>query len=162
MPPKNEKIIPPFSATPIIPGLWLGDSQDALSFFLLKEKQIDIIINCTPDDPFIAGDTEIIKKRIPINDDTKHYYQINEKLYTYLDAITSFIFSQLNLGKKIFIYCHSGRQTAPAIVSAYFMRYGKVDKQQAINYVRMKRPKAFRPAINFNHALEKYEKQLKS
>ena len=38
----------------IIPGLWLGNYKSALDKSFLKAKGISIIINCTPNKPFIT------------------------------------------------------------------------------------------------------------
>jgi len=55
----------------IITGLWLGNYKCALDKSFLKAKDISVIINCTPNKPFITemeNDDDIETYRIPVND----------------------------------------------------------------------------------------------
>ena len=56
------------SVNEIIPGLWLGNSKAALDINFLKQNKIDLIINCTPNIPFISNNINIETYRIPVND----------------------------------------------------------------------------------------------
>ena len=146
----------PFEAMEIIPGLWVGGMDDAASYFFIKEKQIDIIINCTTDINFIVGELNLEKKRLSIEDE----YQDNEKLLKNLEHLVDYIYKSLNRGKNVLVHSKFGKQRAPAIVAAYFIKYGKVDMHQAIKYVRMKIPTAFNPSINFEYALNQFHKNI--
>lgn len=148
--------IKPFNAMEIVPGLWVGDMDDAASYFFIKEKAIDIIINCTTDISFIVGELNLEKKRLSIEDD----YKDNEKLLKNLEYLVDYIYRGINKNKNILVHSKFGKQRAPAVVVAYFIKYGKVDMNQAIKYIRMKIPTAFSPGINFEYALNQFSKNM--
>ena len=166
MPKSNSKNlskypkVPLFNAIEIIPGLWLGDKNDANSYFFLKEKSIKIIINCTTDVSFIVGELKIEKKRLSI-EDCISYYKDNEKMYNSFDNITSYIYKCLNNNENVLVHSVLGKQRAPTIISAYLIRYARVTKEQSIKYIRSKSPGAFRPKDNFNISLEKWAHDMK-
>jgi protein-tyrosine phosphatase len=145
-----------FSAMEIIPGLWIGDMDDAASYFFIKEKKIDIIINCTTDISFIVGELNLEKKRLSVEDS----YADNEKLYKNMEYLVDYIYNALNKNKNILVHSKFGKQRAPTIVAGYFIKYGKVDMHQAIKYIRMKVPTAFVPSVNFEYALNQFSKTM--
>lgn len=53
---------------------------------------------------------------------------------------TSMIKKSLDDGKKIYIHCRNGHGRAPTMVSAYFIKYEKLEPEEAIEKIRKKRP----------------------
>lgn len=150
---------PRYSAIEILPGLWLGDKNDAHSYFFLKEKKIQVIINCTDKVEFIPGELHIEKKRLAISDNPT--YHDNKKMYKNLDHIVHYLYQSLNQNINILVHCDDGSQRGPTIIAAYFIRYAKVSADQAIRYVRTKYPRAFRYNVDYGYALEQFYKDIK-
>ena len=142
--------------TEILPGLWIGDQNDSQSYLFIKEKNIHIIINCTPDIPFLVGEHNLEKKRISLQDSP----QDNQKMYQNLEYLTYFIYRTLNKNQNIFIHSVKCEQRAPTIVAAYFIRYGKVNANQAIKYIQSKSPQTFRPFPTFDYSLHQFAKDM--
>lgn len=136
----------------IIPGLWLGNESDSQSYFLIKEKNIHVIINCTANLPFLMGEEHLEKKRFSILDSP----QENHKMYQNLEYMTHFINRSLNKNHNILIHSEKGYQRAPTLIAAYFIRYGKVNANMAIKYIQNKLPSAFRPQATFDFALGQF------
>ena len=140
----------------IIPGLWIGNQFDSESYFFIKEKKIQIIINCTPNLPFLVGEHNMEKKRFSIRDTP----QDNEKMYQNLEYLTHFIYRSLNKNQNILIHSINGQQRAPTLGAAYFIRYGRVNANQAIKYIQSKLPLAFRPQPVFDYALHQFTNDI--
>ena len=142
----------------IFPDLWIGDLSTAMNTKFLSEKKIEFIINCGKDLEFNEKYKIVDNLRIPIDDND--LLDSNLTLYDLLDEIVTKIHTILSQGKAVFIYCYAGTQQSVAIVVAYIMKYGHVSIKTAIGYVRSKHPKAFRPSINFEPCLQKYEHKI--
>ena len=54
----------------------------------------------------------------------------------------------------------AGRQRSCAIVAAYLMRYHNYHIDDAIHYIKTKRPYAFFISVNFKHALLSFKQTL--
>ena len=148
-----------FNAIEIIPNLWLGNQDDALSYFFLHEKNIQVIINCTPNSPFIQGEFHIEKKRLNIQNSSS--YHDNKKIYENFDYIVEYIYQSLNQNRAVLIHDFDGRQSAPTIIVAYFIHYARVKVPQAIQYLKTKDPNTFLPKPNFEYAMEQYAKDMR-
>ena len=133
----------------IIPGLYLGNYQSSYKQNLEKNK-IDIVINANKDLPFYSDKTKNI--RIDIDDDLSMSSII--RMVYYLKHILPFINHQLRNKKRILIHCYAGMQRSAVIVAGYLIKYRNYNIDEAIEYIRGKRPIAFRPGVNFLHSLE--------
>jgi len=148
-----------FSAIEIIPNLWLGNQDDAQSYFFLQEKKIQIVINCTPNSPFIQGEFSIEKKRLNISNSSS--YHDNKKMYENFDYIVEYMYHALNQNRSILVHDFDGQQRAPTIIVAYLIHYARVSAEQAMQYLKTKAIHAFYPKANFGYALEQYDKDMK-
>ena len=63
-------------------------------------------------------------------------------------------------GDHIYIHCHAGMQRSACVVAAYLIRYYKMTPQEAVYFIRSKRPIAFTPFINFQKSLDNYHNSL--
>ena len=119
------------SVNQIIPNLWLGNYHSALDTNFLLENNIDFIINCTPNMPFIQDElqkNELQKNdleklsnietfRIPVND------SLLEKdiilMEQYFKIIIPLLLRKYTIEKKnILIHCYAGKQRSAIIVAA--------------------------------------------
>jgi hypothetical protein len=147
--------------TEIIPGLWLGNQDDSQLYFFMKEKKIQILLNCTIDVDFptvfniLDNKGMIEKKRFSIRD----IYEDNNKMYENLESLVDFINQALNKNQNILVYSTKGQQRAPTVIAGYFIKYGRVNGNQAIKYIQSKRPNTFKPQCTFEYTLHEYSKK---
>jgi protein-tyrosine phosphatase len=154
-------------ADEIIPNLWLGNYRSALDTAFLEKNNINIVINCTQNKPFInqvnvnlQEDTrlDIETYRIPVND------SLLEKdflaMQGYFKIIIPLLLRKYTIEKKnILVHCHMGKQRSAIVVAALLKvlldyNYIQLDnvpkniekKKQfdyICNYIVLKRPQAF-------------------
>jgi hypothetical protein len=143
------------NVTEIIPNLWVGDIDAALSLDFIKRNKISCIVNCTDSCPFIdEGLIRVKKIRIPIRDNGRDT-EI-QKMYSVLDKAVTHIYGLLRK-HRILVHCLAGRQRSVAIILAFLMKYAGFTLQEAIDSVRKKKAKI---GINFSQALVQYQMDL--
>jgi protein-tyrosine phosphatase len=157
------------SAHLIIPRLWLGDCDAAADISFITENNIDVIVNCTPDLPFVTSDLETY--RIPVYDS-----QLEKDILLMQEyfSITLPILTRAYLqNKTIFIHCYAGKQRSGILVAA-FLKYlldrgviqlntvkssnPKTQFEQISNYIQSKRPQVFTYGyrVNFKRTYERF------
>ena len=148
--------------TCILPNLYLGDIDDAASKWTITSLNIDLIVNCTNHEKqyfkTVRDPKRIHYYRIPINDDCKD--KTMKRMITLLPDAVAKIRESLNQNLNVLIHCYRGVQRSATIVTAYLMKYNDMTMQQAVAFVKEKRPIAFTPEINFESSLESYQKSL--
>lgn len=143
------------SVTEIIPGLWLGDEKSFNDKKFIERAGIRFIINCSKD--LAENGFGIDNIRISVDDRPSISHMAdNDIMSGALDSTVEYIHKSLMMGKSVLVHCKAGRQRSACIVAAYLMKYGEVDIDKAVYYVRTKRPIAFDPNVNFLPALKKY------
>lgn len=162
--------------------LFLGNAKAALNLDFLVDNNINVIINCSVDIPYIYEilDPEYLCKenknycglrnletfRIPVYDSNlSHDIYLMEQ---YLPKVLPFILEKLLKEKKnVLIHCFAGAQRSAAVVAAllYVLKdcenkseSRKRCMKDVIKYIRKCRPLAFRYgfSINFRESLENY------
>ena len=139
-------------ANEILTNLWLGDIKDSKHIEFINN--IDVIINCTKDIPFINKKKKCL--RVNVEDNLKKIEIIN--LYKYLDSITKVINNYLKSNLKIFVHCYAGKQRSATVICAYLIKYLKIPYVEAKELLISKRKHVFTPLTNFTGALELFEK----
>jgi protein-tyrosine phosphatase len=129
----------------------------------LHDKKIKVIINCTKDIDFF-DDPEFInikKIRIPVDDrPSVSYVEDNTTMYYNIYEIINKIHEYIINETSVLVHCQAGKQRSAAVIAGYYIMYGKVDVNTAVNYIRTKRPKCFQPKNNFQMALDKFYNYL--
>ena len=143
----------------ILPGLWLGDKASSHNTDFLSAKKIQCIINCTLDLPFI-NDKNIVKKRIPVNDDLS--YESNEVMIKFLNNTIDLIQRNLLQNINTLVHCYAGKQRSATVIACYLLKYGRIKRESVYDLIRTKRPEAFMPGVNFEYAITSFIKKLKS
>jgi len=137
----------------IIPFLFLGNKK-ALE---LHNTNFSMIINCTPDIPF--PDTCKKSIRLSIKDDPfecqKLYQLIKET--NVLEVIHNHVINNQNT----LVHCFMGAQRSCAIVACYLIKYYDLTPNEAIKYIKTKRPIAFFGQVNFYNTIEPVHKDRK-
>ena len=117
-------------------------------------ENIKCIINCTYDLPFI-NDNNIVKKRIPVNDDLS--YEANICMLKYIKNIINLIHNNLLNNINTLVHCYAGKQRSATVILLYLMKYAKLNKEICIKLIQTKRPDAFTPGINFDYAITNFK-----
>lgn len=128
----------------VAPRLFLGNVEDA------RQQRFGVVVNATPDFPFYGSPTFTL--RVPVMDNGLE----NEALAPYLDGATAFIRDHLGQRRNVLVHCAMGRQRSAAIVAAYLMRERGMRVDDAVAFVRARRPEAFFGGVNFRPSLDAY------
>lgn len=157
------------SVDQIIPRLWLGNYKAALNNNFISQNKIDLIINCTPNIPFINNINNNSKDletfRIPV------YDSLLEKdiilMEQYFKIIIPLLLRKYTIEKKnILIHCHAGKQRSAILTAALlkvlldhnYINIKEIPKQiskykqfiNIFNYMLSKRPKVFSYGLRIN------------
>ncbi|XP_041353965.1 uncharacterized protein LOC121371839 [Gigantopelta aegis] len=140
--------------TRILPFLYLGSQQDALSQEITQINGINYILNvsitCTKP-PFIQDGHFL---RIPVNDN------YSEKLLPFFYQAFQFIDMVREANGCVMVHCLAGISRSPTLAIAYIMKHMNMSSDDAYRYVKEKRP-TISPNFNFLGQLLEFEKQLK-
>ena len=152
-----NEIIPDPNPSEIYPNLYLGEIYHSNDKIFLDEKNIKHILTLH-ENPCIASsnpDFSHIKfKHIRISD--RHYVNIIQ----YFNECIEFIKSAHTKGENVYVHCAMGISRSVSIVIAYIMNTQNKTFQDALNYVRSRRPQAD-PNFGFCCQLMQYEQELK-
>lgn len=143
----------------VIPHLFLGNFLNAKNEDFLKEYKIEYIVNCTDSEPFHDYILEENKLRVPVKD-SKESDNIIEFI-SYINSAVEFIHKAIKLKKNVYVHCHYGLMRSPTVIIAYLMKYEKMNKSMAIDWVKNKRPGSFSSLYNFDSVINNYEEYLK-
>ena len=159
--------------------IWLGNFHSALDFNFLKHNNINVIINCTKEIPFIYDILDntplhLETVRIPLYDtpDIKD----NKMLYNHLKKTIEFInLKFFNEHKNILIHCAAGKSRSASVLAGFLfyniinshnITYDKykytISNSQIMNnvikHIIKRRPCAFYygKKFNFKNALQSY------
>ena len=135
----------------IIKNIYISDKHHVPLF----NTDYDLIVNCTPDIPFPFIHNSII--RIPVYD---HPSQ-NKKMHDLIkeNQVLETIHSHLWKGQKMLVHCHAGIQRSCAVVACYLVKYHGLKSDEAIEYIKKRRPIAFVNGVNFRETIETIEKE---
>lgn len=152
---KMSDLINGFVADPaneILPGLWLGNRKAALDDQWIAEKNIKCVFNCTKDIPFLH---QIQRKyRVPVDDNLQKEEIRNMELWSY--EIVYKMSLEYRTGEPILVHCAAGMQRSAACIAMFLIATKNMNVEEAIEYIRERRPIAFRPWVNFRPAIESF------
>ena len=158
--------------------IWLGNYYSALNFNFLKNNNINVVINCTKEIPFIYEMLDIPLHletvRIPLHDTSN--IEDNTILYTHLEKIIEFInLKFFKQHKNILIHCAAGKSRSASVLAGFLfyniinshnITYDKykytISNSQIMNnvikHIIKRRPCAFYygKKFNFKNALQSY------
>ena len=130
----------------IIDNIYLGNAYNAANYEILKEMDIDCIINITNNIPNYYEDYfEYITYRIKDN----NHHSIKEFL------IDSFNFINRNKNKKILVHCYAGSSRSASIVLYYLIKNYNMTFDDANTFLKEKRS-----IVNINTTFIKDIKEL--
>ena len=79
-------------------------------------------------------------------------------MYNCFDRITNIIHDKLTQNKRTLVFCYQGVSRSATMVAAYLIKYHSMNKNQAIQFIRNRRPWSLSADIIFDDALNKWEK----
>jgi protein-tyrosine phosphatase len=127
----------------IVQHLYLGNVQS-----LSDSDKFNFIVNCTPDAPKVPEKTLTLS----VKDDPYQSTKLFEMIQT--TSVLEIIHDKLSNHKKVLVHCHMGIQRSAAIVACYLIRYYGATVEQAVSYIKNKRPVAFFGSVNFMQTLK--------
>jgi protein-tyrosine phosphatase len=131
----------------IVNYLYLGNSRS------LEYHNFDMIVNCTKENdiPFPIHYNPLCI-RIPIKDEPSEY----NKLLTLLNNtnVLEEIHKNIENKKEVLVHCFMGQQRSCAVVACYLIKYYNLTPQEAIDFIKLKRPIAFFGNVNFLQTIE--------
>ena len=143
------------NAKKILDGLWLCDLKAAEYYLFLKQYNIKYIINLSAQD--IKKFTHIKYIDIPIKDSDLGdiSYCVIKKLFDYCADIINML---LINGFNVVINCKRGHHRSASMIVAYLIKHKGYSLENAINFIRNKRPLALRGNRNILfHMITYYE-----
>jgi protein tyrosine/serine phosphatase len=146
------------AANEILPGLWLGNGKAALDRNFLIKNSITTVFNCTKD--ILFSDTIRRQYRVPVDDNLQMAEIRNLELWSF--EIIAKLAKEINAGHKTLVHCAAGMQRSAAVMAMYLIATQKMTTDEAMAYIRSKRPIAFMPMANFEKAIRGFETTLLS
>jgi len=144
------------NADEIIPGLWLGNRKASQDVKWLRSKNITSVFNATKDIPFAPGTLSMY--RIPVDDNLEDDEIRNMEHWSW--EIVFKVIKDYNAGKQILIHCMAGMQRSAAITAMVLIAKYRCTTDEAIRYIKAKRPIAFYIQANFYKSIKGFEKSF--
>ena len=141
----------------IIPNLYIGDCDSIYQTFFTQQSKI-IVINATPNIKFNKKIKSTMNYRVNVEDDLK--IESNTILYDEINHVGKIINHYLNQNYTVLVHCIAGRQRSCALVTGYLMKYKNYELNNAIYFIKRRRPFAFFGNVNFKTALINYQYDL--
>jgi protein-tyrosine phosphatase len=142
------------NANLIVPRLWLGNRPASQDVQWLKQNNITVIFNCTKDIPFAPLKVKLY--RVPVDDNLQADEIRNMGLWS--PEIIVKLVKEYNTGANILVHCHAGMQRSAAVVAMFLIAKYRCTTDEAIAYIKRRRPIAFHRSANFERSIREFEK----
>lgn len=113
----------------ILPKLWLGNAQAAMSKDFINKYGIKRIINITKEVPCLFSEVKYMHLQL---DDLDTCQRDLNNLY---DRTTDFIYDSLKNREPILVHCKMGHHRSASVVCAFLFRYLNIDYIDAVSYI---------------------------
>ena len=137
------------SCDEIVKNLYVGSRHTYTNSPLV----FSMIVNCTPDIPFPDYCMHTI--RIPIQDDPDEVPRLLRILQDL--HVLETMHRALKENQRVLVHCSAGIQRSCAVVACYLVEYRGLTAEEAVEYIRRKRPIAFHGGSNFWDAIHTTE-----
>lgn len=150
------------NADEIIPRLWLGNVRASQDEDFIQRENIDVIFNCTKDLPFLYEERRSLtmpkQYRVPVDDNLQEEEIRNIELWS--PEIAHKLLTMYNKGHTILVHCYAGMQRSAACVAILLIALKHMKAEDAMKYIRSRRPVAFQPRANFGRAIAFFERDF--
>lgn len=143
-------------ANEVLPRLWLGDKHAAADEEWLKKHHVGVVFNCTKTLPFAESVQRMY--RVPVDDNLEPSEIANMGAWAAETQVK--LFREYKAGRTILVHCHAGMQRSAAVVAMFLITLFGMSADEAMPFVKSKRPVAFFPAANFERAIRYWDADL--
>jgi hypothetical protein len=142
----------------ILPHFWVTHFNE--KYNIIVKKKINNIIYLSKYEKFVKRDN-IEQIRIPFDYDIDGSIDdMNINVYQHLFDITDYIHEKICNNENILLIGYIDRQDIDVVIISYFIRFGKMTLQNAINILKSKKDDIFNPKCLFFSALNKFYNEL--
>ena len=143
-------------ANEILPRLWLGNVRASKDEDFIREKNIQVVFNCTKNLPF--SPLIPVKYRVPVDDNLEEEEIRNMELWS--SEIAYKIIAEYKEGRTILVHCMAGMQRSAASVAFMMIAYMNLRAGEAMRIIKEKRPIAFHPSANFGRSIQYFDRKF--
>lgn len=129
--------------TEIITGLWIGNTNDYNSNFIQNKNITSVITNLKQKN---IKNIEFIYLPLNINYNklnNEYINNLNGLFIDYIYDIIEYIHNKIINFKNVLICCKTCEQISPAIITIYLIKFGKIEPNKCIKYIKSKCGRAF-------------------
>ena len=149
--------LPPFNqADMIVPRIWLGNKHASMDEKFLRQHGIQTVFNCTKDLPF--HHTMRRRYRVPVDDNLEEEEIRNMELWSF--EIIYKLLLEYKEGNTILVHCAAGIQRSAAVVAMFLMVLTGMKHEDAMRYIKDKRPIAFHNSAHFLRSIQGFENNI--
>ena len=122
----------------------------------LRQNGIETVFNCTKDLPFHSSMRR--RYRVPVDDNLEEEEIRNMELWSF--EIIYKLLLEYKQGNTILIHCAAGMQRSAAVVAMFLMVFTGMKHEDAMQYIKERRPIAFFKNANFLKSIQGFEKNI--
>ena len=122
----------------------------------LRQNGIETVFNCTKDLPFHSSMRR--RYRVPVDDNLEEEEIRNMELWSF--EIIYKLLLEYKQGNTILIHCAAGIQRSAAVVAMFLMVFTGMKHEDAMQYIKERRPIAFFKNANFLKSIQGFEKNI--
>jgi len=141
-------------ANEILPRVWLGNARASMNEDFIKQKNIQVVFNCTKNLPF--SPMIPIKYRIPVDDNLEEDEIRNMELWS--SEIAFKIMGEYLAGRTILVHCMAGMQRSAASVAFFLIVLKNIHALDAMKLIKVRRNIAFFPRANFGRSIDYFDR----
>lgn len=147
---------PNADAHEIIPGIWLGNERSSQDTVFLQGNRITVVFNCTKTSPFHPAIP--VQYRLPIDDNLREEEIRNLELWSM--EVAHKLMREYLAGNRILVHCFAGMQRSAATVAIFLIAFKRMRAEEAMAFVKERRPIAFHGGANFGRAIAHFEQKF--
>jgi protein tyrosine/serine phosphatase len=140
----------------IVPRIWLGNKHASMDENFLRQHGIQTVFNCTKDLPF--HHTMRRRYRVPVDDNLEEEEIRNMELWSF--EIIYKLLLEYKEGNTILVHCAAGMQRSAAVVAMFLMVLTGMKHEDAMLYIKDRRPIAFHQSANFLRSVQGFENNM--
>lgn len=118
----------------ITPNIYIGSINEAKNKFWLKQHGITHIVNASIEIPNYFPNNFTYLRLNLFDIPQQKIYQALEPSYRFMD-------NAISKEGKVLVHCHAGVSRSTSIVLYYLMKKDKMSLPEALNYVKVRRPR---------------------
>ena len=141
-------------------NLYLGNINSCQDIDLLKQHNIQSIVNCSKNIPIHDYFKLNNSHRIDI-EDSKEMENIENFKSKIIKAVL-FIDKEINNDKNVIVHCYWGLMRSPTVIAAYLMYKYNMDVDTSIEWIKDKKNFSFHNLYNFKEILYYVKKEIDS